>query len=367
MPSTSDPLPRTAAVIQRGINEGLHPGAQLYVSQNGQVIADLAFGQAKTGVPMRSNSLNLWMSASKPIAAVAIALLWEQGLLDLDDAVIRFIPEFGVNGKSPITLRHILTHTAGFRAPPKHADAPWDEIIADLCASHLEVGWIPGQKAGYHTISSWYILGEIVRRLDGRAYQQYVREAMFLPLGMRDSWVGMPLEQLQAYGQRMAPMHKLTSDGQMIPLDPADTATVSRPGGTGWGPIRELAFFYEMLRNRGEWNGVRLLTPQTVEAITARHRTGMFDETFKRVVDWALGFLLNSPQPDPDLPYGYGRQASPRTFGHGGAGSSGAFCDPEKHLVVAYLFNGQPGEPQHHDRRKALLAALYDDLSKIAQ
>ena len=367
MPPTSDPLPQTIAVIQRGIDERLHPGAQLYVSQNGRVIADLAFGEAQAGVSMRPDSLNLWMSASKPVAAVAIAQLWQQGLLDLDNPVIRFIPEFGVNGKSSITLRHILTHTTGFRAPPKHADAPWDQIIADLCESLLEAGWVPGQKAGYHTISSWYILGEIIRRLDGRPYQQYVREAIFLPLGMNDSWVGMPLEQLQKYGQRIAPMHKLASDGQMIPLDPAHTATVTRPGDTGWGPIRDLARFYEMLRNRGEWNGQRMLTPQTVEAITTRHRTGMFDETFKRVVDWGLGFLLNSPQPDPDLPYGYGPQASPCTFGHGGAGSSGAFCDPENQLVVAYLFNCQPGEDRHHQRRKALLAALYGDLSKLAQ
>ena len=137
MPPTSDPLPQTIAVIQRAIDERLHPGAQLYVSQNGRVIADLAFGEAQAGVSMRPDSLNLWMSASKPVAAVAIAQLWQQGLLDLDNPVIRFIPEFGVNGKSSITLRHILTHTTGFRAPPKHADAPWDQIIADLCESLL--------------------------------------------------------------------------------------------------------------------------------------------------------------------------------------------------------------------------------------
>jgi CubicO group peptidase (beta-lactamase class C family) len=366
MPSASNPLPRTIAEIQRGIDEGLHPGAQLYVSKNGRILTDTALGHTQPNIPMRPDSLNLWMSASKPIAAIAIAQLWEQGKLDIDDLVIRFIPEFGVNGKAPITLRHILTHTCGFRAPPKHADAPWDEIIADLCDNHLEPGWIPGKKAGYHTISSWYILGEIIRRLDGRPYEQYVREAIFLPLGMSDSWVGMPAEKLREYGDRISPMHRLTADNQLILLDPARTATISRPGGTGWGPIRELGIFYEMLRNRGRHAGKQFLTPQTVEALTARHRTGMFDETFKRNVDWALGFLLNSPQPDPDLPYGYGPDACPRTFGHGGAGSSGAFCDPESQLIVAYLFNAQPGEERHHERRKALLATLSQDLKSLA-
>ena len=97
MQSDSESLPHTAAVIDRGIEEGLHPGAQLYVSRNGRVIADLAFGEARSSVAMRVDSLNLWMSACKPVAAVAIAQLWDRRLLELDDAVIRFIPEFGVH------------------------------------------------------------------------------------------------------------------------------------------------------------------------------------------------------------------------------------------------------------------------------
>ena len=106
----------------------------------------------------------------------------------------------------------------------------------------------------------------------------------------------------------------------------------------------------------------RILTSQSVEAITARHRAGMMDITFKAQIDWGLGFLLNSTHPNSELPYGYGANASPRTFGHGGAQSSGAFCDPETGLVVAYVFNGRPGEARHHARRKELLEAVYVDL-----
>ena len=92
----------------------------------------------------------------------------------------------------------------------------------------------------------------------------------------------------------------------------------------------------------------------------------MFDLTFKAQIDWGLGFLLNSPRPDAELPYGYGVYASPRTFGHGGAQSSGGFCDPERGLVVAYVFNGMPGEARHHERRKELVAAVYEDLGLSA-
>jgi CubicO group peptidase (beta-lactamase class C family) len=378
---------RSLTVLNLGITEGLHLGAQLYVSLKSQVLIDSAVGEARPGVPMTPDSLNLWFSSTKPVAAVAIVQLWERGLLELDDPVIRFIPEFGQKGKEAITIRHILTHTAGFRAPPRSENEPWERIIAELCAARQEAGWLPGKKAGYHPASSWYILGEIVRRVDGRDYCRYARQMIFEPTGMRDSWVGMPADTFRVYGDRIAIMQDTTK----LPPEPLDVeafATSCRPGSGGWGPIRELGKFYEMLMNRGVVGSAladgtsphpeahpsgtipsakaeptnRILRPQSVEAITARHRTGMIDVTFKTPIDWGLGFLLNSAQPQAELPYGYGPYASARTFGHGGAQSSGGFCDPERGLVVAYAFNGRPGEGKHHERRRTLLEAVEKDL-----
>jgi CubicO group peptidase (beta-lactamase class C family) len=295
----------------------------------------------------------------------AIGQLWERGLLELDDLVSRHIPEFAQNDKDAITIRHLLTHTGGFRAPPRSQDAPWETIIAELCRARLEPGWIPGKKAGYHQVSSWYILGEIVRRLDGRDYSRYVREMIFLPIGMHDVWVGMPTEIFRAYGDRIAIMEDTTKSPPQ-PLAVESIATSCRPGGGGFGPIRELGLFYEMLLNRGRASsaGVSVLLPQTVEALTARHRAGMLDVTFKAPIDWGLGFLLSSPHPNSELPYGYGAAASPRTFGHGGAQSSGGFCDLETGLVIAYAFSGMCGEINHHERRKKLIAAIEEDLSE---
>ena len=154
-----------------------------------------------------------------------------------------------------------------------------------------------------------------------------------------------------------------TTQSPFEPLDAEAIATSCRPGSGGWGPIRELGRFYEMLMNRGRMlDKDRILSPQSVEAITARHRSGMFDATFKTPIDWGLGFLLNSTHVDVNLPYSYGPQASPRTFGHGGAQSSGGFCDPENGLVVAYVFNGRPGEARHHARRNLLLEAVVADM-----
>ncbi|HYX24135.1 MAG TPA: serine hydrolase, partial [Thermoanaerobaculia bacterium] len=103
---------------------------------------------------------------------------------------------------------------------------------------------------------------------------------------------------------------------------------------------------------------------QTVEALTARHRAGMVDATFKHVLDWGLGFIVNSVQYGAEtVPYGYGRHASARTFGHSGYRSSTGFADPERGLAVALAFNGTPGNERHEMRVRSVLDAVYEDLA----
>ena len=355
----------TLALIRRGIEERLHLGAQVYVSRDGHAIADLAVGEVRPGVTLTSTDLMLWLSATKPVTAVAVAQLWERNLVGLDDPVMRHVPEFGTRGKERVTIRHLLTHTGGFRgAATSWGGASWDEIIDRICQSPLEPGWEPGRRAGYHISSSWFMLGELVRRIDRRPFDQYVREAIFLPLGMRDSWVGIPKEVFESYGHRLAPMYD-TQKGEWDAGSAGNNEssnTIPRPGANGRGPVRELAMLYEALLGGGRRGDVGILRPQTVEALAARHRAGMYDQTFRHVMDWGLGFIPNNFYHGEDVPYGYGPHASPRTFGHSGSQSSVAFADPEHRLVVAIAFNGMPGEKRHHERMRAVLAALYEDL-----
>jgi CubicO group peptidase (beta-lactamase class C family) len=355
--STAPPaagLPSTRAVLERGIAEGLHPGAQVYVSLRGRRLADLAVGDVRPGEPMRPDHLMAWLSSGKPVTAVAIAQLWEAGQLGLDDAVRRFVPEFGCGGKETITVRHLLTHTKGFRSADKiPALATWDEAVAHVCQAPVESGWVPGARAGYHTVSSWFILGEIVRRLSGLAFDRYVRERIFLPLGMEDSWIGLPADRYRDYGERVGTMH-LTDKVGAKPHPTLDTEAACsrcRPGGNARGPIRELGRFYEA---------------ETVREITRRHRVGMYDHTFRHVMDWGLGFLVDSRHHGPDtVPYGYGHHALEGTFGHSGSQSSTGFADPGHGLVVAWVCNGQPGERRHQPRARAINNAIYEDLGLI--
>lgn len=359
-------IPLTTALLQQGIEDGLHLGAQLYVSRHSEAVADLAIGEARIGVPMTTDTLNLWFSATKAVTAVAVAQVWGRGGFALDDLVMKYIPEFGQGGKEAITIRHILTHTGGFRFY-KHVEfeTDWTTTIAAVCAASLERGWLPGRKAGYHQGSSWYILGEMVRRLDGRPFDQYVREEIFLPLGMTDCWIGMPPAQYQAYGERIGYLYRTEEGGAErgeFWNSERECASV-RPGGNGHGPMRQFVRLYEALLGGGELGGKHILKPVTVAAITARHRTGMYDVSFKHVLDYGLGLILDSKMYGLEtVPYNYGRHCSPRTFGHSGYQSSAAFADPEFGLAVALYCNGLPGDEWHNRRFRDLLSAIYDDL-----
>lgn len=206
-------LPRDAKVLEEGQAVGLHIGAQLYVEHRGQVVADRAFGEARPGSPMDRDTLMLWLSAGKPVAAVAIGQLWEQGRLSLDDRVARYLPSFAVHGKETITIHHLLTHTAGFRALrldwPR---APWDTILNRIAGTRIEPGWIPGQTAGYHPATSWFVLGELIRVIDGRSYSSYVREEVFLPLDMEHCFVGMTEADLDRLGGQVGVLHRTDRD-----------------------------------------------------------------------------------------------------------------------------------------------------------
>lgn len=356
-------LPQTSAILESGIEQGLHLGAQIYVSLDGNIVMDHAFGESRAGVAMTTDTLSLWMSSAKPITAVAAGQLWEKGLIDLDDRVSKYIPEFAAGAKDAITIRHILTHTAGFRLVIglNWAD-PYERAIETICAAALEPRWVPGETAGYHTITSWYILAEVVRRVDGRRIDQYAREMIFLPLGMSDCWLGMPAEQYRSYGDRIGFVFDTRAGKKEIAGygNTEEDAVSVRPGANGRGPMNQLGKFYETLMQS---DPAPLLHPATRDAMTTRQRIGQKDLTFRHIIDFGLGFIINSNRYGAQtVPYGYGLHAGENTFGHSGQETSCAFCDPDRKLAVAWACNGMPGEVPHAVRQRSINTAIYEDL-----
>jgi CubicO group peptidase (beta-lactamase class C family) len=357
-------FPQAARIVREGLGS-LHIGAQIYISRRGEILADAAPGFSRPGVEMTVETIMPWLSAGKPLTAVAIGQLFDAGRLAWDDPVAKYLPEFAVKGKEPVTLRHLLTHTGGFRWADFAVTMPWETIIERICAAPLEPRWIVGKTAGYHALTSWFILAEIVRKLDParRPYDQYIRDNIFLPLGMEDCWLALPSRKAEDYGSRLGVLLD-TGSSQPMRYDSFQHVAICTPGASARGPIRQLGKFYEMLLKGGSAaSGNSLISGQTVAELTRRQRVGLMDLTFKHIVDWGLGFIVNSARyGEATVPYGFGPHASDETFGHGGNQSSTAFADPRHGLVVAIVFNGMPGESAHQQRMRATLKAIYQDL-----
>ncbi|HVJ67353.1 MAG TPA: serine hydrolase domain-containing protein, partial [Caulifigura sp.] len=300
------------------------------------------------------------------LTAVAILREIERGRLLLDQPVFEVIPEFGVKGKQSITIRHLLTHTAGLEATPVGwPQAPWNSIIERICERPIRDGFIVGQTAAYDPSISWFVLGELLRRVDGRMPQVIVQDDICRPIGMMTTWMAMTAEEYAAHASRIGKQAARDEQGQLKQTHTwtEGFCTAPSPGASLRGAIADLTFFYEMLRSGGVWNGVRLLDPDSVRMMTSRQRVGLFDATFQHKVDFGLGLLIDSNHYGVEtVPYGFGRHCSPGSFGHGGAQSSIGFCDPEQELVVAWVANGTPGEAQHNRRNRELNSAIYLDL-----
>jgi CubicO group peptidase (beta-lactamase class C family) len=207
------------------------------------------------------------------------------------------------------------------------------------------------------------MLAEVVRRVDGRRFERYVREEVFEPLGMTDCWVGMPAGHHAGYGDRVGTMHATADpDAGAVPLAALDSvAALGRcvPGGGGRGPMHQYARLHRALLRGGTLDGVRVLTPQSVDSMAARHRVGLFDETYHVPCDWGIGVQVDA--------YAMGGYASPRAFGHGGALSSFGFVDPDAALVVVVQTNGMCGNDDHYARLRDAAEAVYLDLGLVAE
>ena len=318
--------------LERGRQLGWHTGAQLYASVNGVPRLDLATGDARPAVPMTPTTIVEWASATKPITCTALALLRQRGLLDLEDPVRRYLPEF----TGEVTLKHLLTHTAGLTTTLT-GRASAAEYVANICASPRR------PRFGYNSIAMW-LIAEIVTRRTNRPFDDFIRSEIFTPAGMTSCWLAMPDLVYADIEPRLAILPGLARSGT------ASWVTWGRPTGGIHGPINQLARFYESLD--------KLLTPSTLAAMTHPHIANQYDEVLQATVSRGLGFALTSTNPA----HAYGDRASHRVFGHGGQTWSTAFADPEYGLVAAVYWNGPATPAIHAQRVPRLLNALYADL-----
>jgi CubicO group peptidase (beta-lactamase class C family) len=350
------PLDRLCALIERHVAESRHPGAQVAVARRGKLALFRSFGRARVGpdaAPADARSLFLLYSNTKVVTTAALWMLAEDGLLRFNDPVAKHVPGFEANGKGGVTVMQLLTHQGGFPSAvvPEEAWEDHDLLRRTVCGFTLE--WTPGSRVVYHPASAHWTAAVLIEALaGGEDFRSFVRRRVIDPLGLEDElFVGLPdTEHNRAAGIYDPP----GEDGRFPARMPENTAAGRRagiPGGGGYGTARAMAAFYQMLAAGGALGGVRVLSPRMVEFV-ARDFTGdRLDEYMGLPMHRGLGPHSRGETP---VARGLGAIGHPRTFGHGGVGSSYCWADPVSGLSFAFLSNCRQDESFHSERMDVL-------------
>ena len=345
-------------------------GAQWHVHIEGTSADGGAVGEDGRGGRLSTEALVHWFSAGKPLTAVAVGRLLESERLGVCDRIAEHLDDdLELDpGTAELTLWHLLTHTGGIRvAPGMREGMPWDEKIRVIAKTPIEPRWRPGTDAGYHLSTSWYLLAEIVQRRWQKSLDRIVREDLCSPAAIDDIYLGMTEEELLAQRDRIVrPVQPTDNDSAdaMVVLDEwrSDDAYLRcLPGGGTVATAQAMAGFYGAL-SEDRCGGRRLLSAPMALAMTGRHRSGVVDQTFRQVVDFGLGVVINSHHYDGWFPYGFGAAASRETFGHGGMRTGVAFADPRHRVAVSVAFIGMVDERRHQRRQRRFVEAIYSDL-----
>jgi CubicO group peptidase (beta-lactamase class C family) len=278
------------------------------------------------------DSIFLLASISKPIVATAIMRLVEQGRLTLADPVVKYIPEFETFGKGAVTIWHLLTHTSGL-----DESGWWREILFDRRASAgdlLQIAYksalryAPGTRYEYNTLT-FALLGELIARLSGLTYSEYLHQEIFEPLGMHDTSFAPQGEQ-QA---RAMPIYSAQNEPD-FESKIAYFISTAAPGGGLWSTTADLVAFGQALLRGGSSNGYHLLSPASIAMMTRLHTPGMTETRDDGSVVPALyGLGWGKPAPDDSI------LAAPSAFSHGGVTGTLLLIDPEWELVFVFLTN----------------------------
>jgi CubicO group peptidase (beta-lactamase class C family) len=321
----------------------LFPGGAVAVYRRGRLVLDLSGGYADTqrGRPVGPDTLFPLYSGTKPFAAVALWQQIERGRLDLNDPVAAHWPDFGQNGKDRVLIRHVLSHRGGFpMTPPELTPDRWGEWEAAMRAIEaMPLAYAPGTVSAYHHLTQQWVCAELVRRLDGRPYQTYLEQEITGPLGLADTYVGLPI----ALEDRVAKLHATdgTDEWGLGVLRMMSGLRMHRfviPGGSGVSTARDMARFYAAIAAGGTLDGTRILRPDTVERMLTIEVDGETDTTFDVPVRRGFGFELGGlTDPRRHWP---GASSTVRTFWHGGFGSSVCWGDRNLDLAMAFMSNG---------------------------
>jgi len=368
-----DRLARIDRFLQQYVDSGRIGGAVGVVLRDGRVVYQHAVGwiDVESRRPMTPDALFRIASQTKALTTVAILSLVEEGKLAVDDPVSRYIPAFAhttvASGSDtgrvirpaarPITIRQLLTHTAGISYGTDSLIAPlyataglgpsagWGWYTADkdepICTTIERLATLPfaaqpGEKwvYGYNTD----ILGCVAERASGMPLDELIRTRITGPLGMHDTYFFVPpvaaRRLVTVYASDSINHARRAPDGPRGQGNYVTGPRRSFAGGAGLvSTALDYARFLQMLLNGGELNGVRILAPHTVDLMTHNQIGTLFDST--GALGFGFGFATTQR-------YGANGMASVGTFSWGGAYGSAYYADPDEHLVIVFMINQLP-------------------------
>jgi len=357
-----------------GFADGRELGASLAVEIDGRTVLDVWGGHADADRTRawERDTIACTFSCTKGLAAIALLMLVERGVVDLDAPVAKWWPEFADAGKDGILVRWLLTHEAGMsaisRPMPFGSLSDWGAMTDALAAQ--EPSWEPGTAHGYHGVTFGHLVGEVVRRADGRTIGAFLRDELSGPLGI-DCFLGLPYRE----EARTADMSIELTDGAPTFFshwkpdglgpksfgNPPDCNVIEHtnsrafraaeiPAANAHANARALARVYGAL-GKGDIIGSALV------AEAGRAHVDGHDLVMDLPTRFGLGFEVTMP--DAEFSFGPGA----RSFGHNGSGGSLGFLDPDAGIAFGYVMNLMQWTARRDDERwPPILDALYDAL-----
>lgn len=333
-------------LVQSGVAEGRWPEVAIETgAANGPAGTFSAGAHCERSVASGGPPIFLTASLTKPVVAMGVLQLVEQGLLRLHDRVSDLIPEFGGAGRYPIEVRHLLTHTSGLPdllpndRVLRGRNAPLSEFLAELC--QCKPAFPAGRGVQYQS-SGFILLAEILHRLTQADYRTCLAEAVFEPLKMRHTWLGLPLDRADAGDRILTRLIPVVLPKEQVGHDGWNwNSDYWRRLGAPWGGLfsttGDLGRLAQSLLNGGETaTGTNLWSPATVAAATCNQLATMRDipEADRRTRPWGLGWRLNWR----DIAT-FGDLLGPRAYGHWGATGTLMWVDPDPGIYAVILTN----------------------------
>jgi CubicO group peptidase (beta-lactamase class C family) len=358
----TDAIADLIARAQREIDEGRMPSCQLAFARNGKLALSVTLGDAAP------ESRYVIFSSTKPIVAAAMWILMGEGAIDVTRRVVDIIPEFAANGKDVITIEQVMLHTSGFPGAP-FEPLEWDDREKRLARfESWRCNWEPGTRYEYHATSAHWVLAELIERITGTGFRDFVRTRVIEPLGLPGLQVGVraaqqgDINELVATGERATPdeleavlgirelpVTEVTTEALLRFNAPAVRA-VGVPGAGGVATAADIALFYQALMHdpAGMWK------PEVLADVTT-HVRNSFPDYMGVPANRTLGLIVKGDDERSGM-RGMGRTVSARAFGHNGAGGQIAWGDPETGLSFCYLTNGIDEHELRQWRRGAAIA-----------